>query len=224
LRTHSLFPAATVVPAGLTQVKLIAGGDRVAATRPFEPESLTFWTQQCKLRSGMFVDVGAYTGIYSLAAAMMGRQVIAFEPNPAVNVRLRANLRMNAVEHAVTVHASAVSDQDGELIPLYANIIAPLTSAASLIPREGKKLLANVRTVRLDDVLRGKDVSFIKLDVERNEPKALVGARETLERCKPLLLVEVLGAEERDAVLAAVPNYRVMHALDQRNIAMEYNG
>jgi hypothetical protein len=61
-------------------------------------------------------------------------------------------------------------------------------------------------------------VRAVKIDVERAEPLVLAGARDTLRRCRPVLLVEALGEWERDAVLAAVPDYRLEAVLDRRNL------
>jgi len=61
----------------------------------------------CKLLSalfkkygpGLFVDVGAYVGLYSVLAAKFGWRVLAFEPNPLSLLLLKYNLLMNRVNN-----------------------------------------------------------------------------------------------------------------------------
>jgi FkbM family methyltransferase len=49
---------------------------------------------------------------------------------------------------------------------------------------------ASVIVKRIDDIVAGDQVSFIKADVEGYEDRVLAGARETIVRCKPILFVE----------------------------------
>lgn len=46
-----------------------------------------------------------------------------------------------------------------------------------------------VQAVSLDDFLEGKPVSFIKMDIEGAEMKALQGAKHTIEACCPVLAI-----------------------------------
>jgi hypothetical protein len=48
-----------------------------------------------------------------------------------------------------------------------------------------------VRTNTLDNVYHG-DVGFIKIDVEGHEEGVLDGARETIARCRPRMLIEIV--------------------------------
>ena len=43
------------------------------------------------------LDVGAYIGVYAIAAALMGMKAIAIEPHPANYARLKANAAINSV-------------------------------------------------------------------------------------------------------------------------------
>lgn len=45
----------------------------------------------------------------------------------------------------------------------------------------------------IDDIVKDKKISAIKLDIEGNEPEALFGAKETLRNNRPPLLIEVNG-------------------------------
>ena len=42
-------------------------------------------------------------------------------------------------------------------------------------------------------------ISFIKIDVEHHEDFVLEGGRETIRRCRPVMLVEIMGGHYRDS-------------------------
>jgi hypothetical protein len=56
------------------------------------------------------------------------------------------------------------------------------------------------------DSFRFEQVDYIKIDVEGHEMAVLEGARDTLGRCRPWLVVEALGGEQEKvrAFLAAL--------------------
>ena len=43
------------------------------------------------------------------------------------------------------------------------------------------------------DSLNLENVSFIKIDVEGHEPNVINGSLATIQRCKPVMIVEILG-------------------------------
>ena len=139
------------------------------------------------------IDVGANVGTYVHSLRRYARRVIAYEPIPAMTEELRRKFGRN-----VDVHVVALSDGAGVVelrIPLIedqevlgCSTIAPEAAADYPVCRT-----IEVRTDRLDDVYRGQ-VGFMKIDVEGHELAVLRGARETIRRCQPRLLVEV---EER---------------------------
>lgn len=207
---------AALIPVGPVTVRLISEGDRIVGSLkdrgPFEPESLAKWAELCA-GGGTVLDIGAYTGLYTIASRLLGCHAIAFEPMPFNRSRFRDNCRLNSVSGGV--NEEVVSEQVGETIITYNPI--PFTSGASLVRRRGTQL--PVKSITIDSLSLPK-VSAIKIDVERAEPLVLAGARETLERCRPAMLVEVLGDAEKAAVLAAVEGYRVEGMLDGRNWLM----
>ena len=202
---------------GSAMVKLIADGDRIVdhvrRGSGFEPHSRQLWGIWCG-DGGTVLDVGAYTGLFAIGAAMLGCRVTAFEPMPFNAERLNDNANLNDADMRIV--EAAVSDHDGDTAITF-NPKVPFTSGASLIRKKGHKLSVAVMTI---DSLNLPQVTAIKIDVERGEPLVLAGARETLARCRPKLLVESLGGDERAKVMASLTGYRLADVIDTRNLVL----
>lgn len=166
----------------------------------YEAEVSRFWLES--LRPGMRVlDVGAHTGYFSLLASCFeGVRVMAVEPVPRVLRYLRTNLALNrAAAEAVTLIEAAVSDHSGE-VEFYEldSVTLPLGSSEDRHHRENDATLLpfRVKVHTLDDLLARhgfETVDLIKIDTESTEPQVLAGMRETLARCRPTIICEVLS-------------------------------
>lgn len=204
---------------GSTKVALISADDsilieRVAKGIEFEPQSRALWGEWCA-KGGTVLDVGAYTGLFAIGAVKLGCSAISFEPMPFNAERVAKNAKLNGVEF--TQMQAALSDRNGEIEITYNPKTPFFTSGASLVRKKGSKL--KVKTLTIDS-LNLQQVTAIKIDVERGEPFVLRGARETLARCRPMMLVEALGMDERNAVMDAVDGYDLVDVIDVRNLVL----
>jgi len=139
------------------------------------------------VRSGdLAIDVGSNLGIYTFALSRIANRVIAFEPIP-----LLARFVRNQAMPNVTVKEIALSSQSGSR-----ELSVPNEGAAYATLRED--MAAPNRRIRVAtrslDSLALDPVGFMKVDVEGHEEAVLDGARETIARDRPRLLVEI---EER---------------------------
>lgn len=133
------------------------------------------------------VDVGANTGVYTWLLARRSRKVYAFEPNPQLAKVLRETFGKR-----VEVFACGVSDTEGTL-----TLWIPRRGERELIGRSSMmreaidefELRAVEVPVRTLDSLDLADVGFMKVHAEAHEFAILQGARQTLERCRPNLMV-----------------------------------
>jgi len=163
--------------------------------------------QQHMPAGGTFIDVGAHVGWYSLHAAKVlgpSGHVIAVEPNPATLAKLNANIAANGDGNVIAVAPVACSDAEGTLT-LYA---APRsnTGESSLskanASQEGQVSAAvQVRARRLDDIIQEAKlarVDLIKIDVEGADLLVLKGAAGTLDRYRPVVVVEVVDHQLRE--------------------------
>lgn len=213
-------PAVTRIPVGSAWVDLISRGDRICAHlksgKEFETESLLVWGELCR-EGATVVDVGGYTGLFSISAGLLGTKAVTIEPMAVNADRIAENVALNGVSNWVRLIRAAASDRVGHIELTWNPNVDGLTSGASLVRKTGNKAMVEAVTI---DSLKLPPVAAIKIDVERAEAMVLRGARRTIERDRPTLLVEALDAVLREAVLAELPGYRVAAVLDVRNLLM----
>ena len=121
------------------------------------------------------LDCGAYAGYWAYQMAQRFQYVYAFEPIKENRRCLERNVPDN-----VTVLPAAVSDER--------KLVMMKLKGAHYGEVDEK---GDIRVAAWSiDSMGLMDVGFIKLDVEGQEPEALDGARETLEKCKPVVCIE----------------------------------
>ncbi len=117
---------------------------------------------------GVFLDIGANAGIYSLTAAKVYKKVISFEPNPGMYDRLRFNIKMNNKDEIIDAYEIALSDCEG-----FVDFeVDESNLGESKIAVSGSKSGISVKTKRLVDVLDELNITQIdgiKIDVEGHE-------------------------------------------------------
>ncbi len=147
-------------------------------------------------------NVGNHVVYYGLF--MAPRRIIAVEPNPAALHFLKKNVEINRLDPAtVTVLECGVGDRTGSFevsVADEANL-----GAARLVPAEDGRVAVHP----IDDLVQER-VDLIKIDVEGMEMEALMGARATIARHRPILFIEVMNAN-KDAFLdwAGRNGYRI---------------
>jgi FkbM family methyltransferase len=149
-------------------------------------------------RGGTAVDVGANQGFFAYALGAIADRVVAFEPNPDYARFARIMLRGRA-----SVHRLALSDRPGRAafyVPLADD--GMVLHLAGSLKRAAHAQFARNRTyeveVRTLDSFGLTDVRFIKVDVEGSEREVLDGARATIARDRPVLLLELLSGTHQD--------------------------
>lgn len=143
------------------------------------------------------LDIGANKGIYTYFLQQYSAHVHALEPNPKL-FKVLSRMRYPNV----TYHNIAASDETGTAalrVPLFGKGYSNQGSTLSSV-----KVTENYREVsiparRIDD-LGVEDIAFIKIDVEGFELQVLEGARETIARDRPNLLVEMEEAHTKQPI------------------------
>lgn len=134
-----------------------------------------------RIRPGLIVDAGAMIGNHAayFATFVRGATVEAFEPVPA-NFRLLWDLALRIP--SINPRRMALSDHFGNVRLL----TEPGNLGHSQISPDGE---IGALATPLDSY-RFADVSLLKIDVEGHEREVLAGARQTIERWHPLVLIE----------------------------------
>ncbi len=164
------------------------------------------------------LDIGANIGHHSVVLSKLvgpAGRVLAFEPQPFVFRVLEANLALNECANCESYRlALGNSNSQSCMAPLdYErdawNVGGLGLSDTGRDPSGGQFVAVQVR--RLDDLLPGLKVDFIKCDAEGFDHEVLKGALQTLLRCKPIILVEVAPL----LLLGGPDSYRALYALLQ---------
>jgi FkbM family methyltransferase len=137
------------------------------------------------------IDVGANDGCYIHFMRKHSRCVHAFEPIPSMAKWLARRFKRDVV-----VREIALSRSTGTAVLRMPLVGETLVSGCSTISEEASSQYSahqeiHVRIDTLDNAFDG-DAGFIKIDVEGHEEAVLDGARQTIARCRPRVLVEIL--------------------------------
>jgi len=164
-------------------------------TRSGEPELALL--AKVVQRGGTAIDVGANLGFFAYALSDIADWVVAFEPNPDYAFFARWMLRGRA-----EVHQLALSDVSGR-----GTLYVPLSDRGMVLHLAGslKQTHSQFRNIKTYDVeVRTLDefglmgVRFVKADVEGSEREVLDGARATIARDRPIILLELLSGTHED--------------------------
>jgi len=150
----------------------------------FEPE-LARLSELCPSGCRTAVDVGGWYGPWTRRLSARARQVVTIEPVPHL-----ARLLASTTPGHVRVVRAAASDSPGTARLWLPSGDAGDRGVSSLIRRDIHGRALEVPCVTLDG-LNLRDVDFIKIDVDGNEPAVLRGATELLTRDRPALFIEL---------------------------------
>jgi FkbM family methyltransferase len=166
-----------------------------------------------------FVDIGAFTGAYTLVACAANPRIecLAFEPVPHVFRRMCDNLQLNEWTDRVTTVNAAVSGAEGRERFWLPDRPFPdtghlATSARIDHEREGKWV--EIPTTTLSAALpAGFTVDLMKIDVEDAEGPIVASMADVLARDRPTIIVEMLasGSYEHAAHVLLELEYSFYH-------------
>ena len=162
-------------------------------------------------------DVGAHVGEYTIPLAVgTRRRIVAFEPNPVSAERLARNVERNvgaderrgdgdpvaledpvALDERIDLRRIGVGEENDEAT-FYRSTFSKCSAFDRVEATRWGARVAGTETVpirRIDDEdLPAPDA--IKVDVEGNELAVLRGAADTIADARPLLVIEVHGADD----------------------------
>lgn len=119
------------------------------------------WMYDVFPKGGVFVDVGANQGLYSIRLGMTASAVYSLEPNPTFLRILARNVDLNGMNNRITLVPLAAWDSDTTL------------KMTQLTIRSGGDF--EVRAKPLDEIVQSPDPDLVKIDVEGAELRVLRG-------------------------------------------------
>ena len=140
---------------------------------------------------GTYLDVGTNIGNHAMYFSMFcaAEKVIGFEPVADWRARALRNLEANNCD--VEVRPIGLLDEPAELV--FNPYGTPYTLQCSTLDEQFPDIAG---------------VTFVKMDIEGSEPKAMRGGREFFLRNRPLLFAEVLDEMDDINAAAEVIGYR----------------
>lgn len=148
------------------------------------------------LKPGMHVlDIGANIGYYALMElGLIGPTgtLVAVEPSPSNVELLHRNLELNG-HVGIEVHQAAISDQPS-IKPFFLSEMSNLNTfhdnGTGLLHLSGKTV--DVRTATVPDIMNGRPLDLIRMDVEGHEVEVINGLLPAIERgeMSPMIIFE----------------------------------
>jgi FkbM family methyltransferase len=147
------------------------------------------------------LDVGANVGLVTLPmSSVMARQgrIWAFEPAATNAALLRRHLALNGVT-SVSVVEAVVGEADGTPVAFFEREGPDVENSMMLYDERGRSLESRGysqvmhRQVSLDAFCARENIApeVIKIDVEGGEVRVLRGARDVLQRHRPIIILSV---------------------------------
>ena len=147
------------------------------------------------------IDGGVYRGVYSYEMSKYSEKVHSFEPNPIIFKYINKNLKKFIKN--IHLYNFALSNQNKTI-----NLKIPIRKSNSnkeifeeyyemgKAPIHNENNFENyenfeIQTKTIDELSFDNKISFIKIDVEGHELEVIEGAKNTIKRDKPVLLVEI---------------------------------
>ena len=155
----------------------LASAPKVEGRRMYQPQHIQQALQICRMRR-LAVDVGAHVGFWSYYLAFSFASVHAFEPNELFAHCFERNVRAKNVR----LHRVALGEIEKRV-----ELEVDTQNTGATHVRAGAS--GSIPMRRLDD-FRLEELDFLKVDVEGYEHLVLEGSRETLVRCKPVVIIE----------------------------------
>jgi FkbM family methyltransferase len=195
---------------------------QIRRLRKGEPE-IRFLARLCK-KTAISLDVGANLGLYSYHMLPHSSAVVAFEPLPEMQQRLKKHFGSR-----LSLFPVALSDHKGGCqirLPKGSTSWATIEPKNTLSLSERATIVGyNVPVCRLDDY-KFQNVGVIKIDVEGHEEAVLHGGLQTITHERPALIIEIKerhnpGAIGRIAALLSTLGYRGYFVDKKKMVSME---
>lgn len=163
---------------------------------------------------GVFYDVGANIGFFSMLAARLAPEgiIYAFDPAPDNAEAVRINAQVNGAGNVIVL-VKAAGAQTGR-----ARLQVVEDQSWSKLEEYGShadvKEVIDVDVVAIDDLVRSGELrppTLVKIDVEGAELSVIEGMAETIAAHRPAIVCELHGTEEPFLARMSELGYRIVN-------------
>ena len=130
--------------------------------------------------TGIFLDIGAHTGSWSLSLASLAQHVYAFEPQKMTYYALCGGVALSGIRNVTCINKGLGSHEQIGARTL--KIVSDDGGGSTIQPTNYPILDKEEIEIITLDSMNLNNISLIKMDVEENELEVLKGSKETLER------------------------------------------
>lgn len=151
-------------------------------------------------KGSVFIDVGANIGYFSLLASKaVGKDgyIVAVEPSSRDYSRLVDNVKINNLTNIIATQCLAISNVSGSAkLAIACEERSALNTLGSEFSFKGidKVKTEDVKMISIDELvsdMKLNRVDVLKLDIEGSELKALIGAKNVIEKFRPAIMLGV---------------------------------
>ena len=213
--------------------------DHIHAGTFDELESLRLWLFAISMAplNYLALDVGAYSGLYSLLAAASRPDIksVALEPGTITYGRLARNISWNSMELQIIAANLAASDTSGPVTLPHAYGIFSMNSGdgqdnpLSITPKArqpsdwmsySSRNRPTISIRKATPVHPFSGIAAIKIDVEGLETAVLRGALEIIRKYRPIILCEYWDKDAEIAISNVMTSegYIISGVKDERNL------
>ena len=161
----------------------------------FDDQSELELIEKISKKSKVFlIDCGCNYGSYSFYTASLSSKnfVVAIEASPNTAEDFKKNLNLNKFNNVVLKNF-AISDSDNTTITFNES---KNDWESSLTHSEfDKKKITQIKTQKIDTIIKNQKLDgyslLIKLDIEGHELQAIEGAKNTIKKYKPIIIMEL---------------------------------
>ena len=185
-------------------MKLLSLNDDVVAwdffwSGYFEKNLMELWFDLTKKVSGddIVLDIGAYTGIYSILAAKNNCQNIhTFELILRTCERANMNFKINKVTDVITLHPCGLSDKN-DIVKVYMPRDSDFLGTGNSINKKENIIVKATSICKVDNIKNlipdfgDRRIACLKIDVEGHEFEILSSFKDKLAHDKPDMIVEL---------------------------------
>ncbi len=158
----------------------------------FEPKMVRLF-QTLITEKDIVIDVGANIGCTSILFGELAEQVISFEPSLTTFNLLQKNIKQSGLENITLLNLALGSrDSASEITYAESNRSGGFISNKTTISTG--HITEKIKLKKLDDIIHNLNLTrldFIKIDVEGFEKEVIEGAKNTINKFQPIIVLEL---------------------------------